>query len=335
MEDKTKIHLTAPEVSGLWQMYNEDTLAVCVLKHFLNTVEDEEVRPIIQRALDISNGHIQVVANIFNQEGLPLPVGFTDNDINMDAPKLFTDTFYLKYLINLAEVGMGAYALILSHVTRSDVRDIFSKVIYESVELYNKVADTLVQQGTFIRGPRVEFTKKTDFIDNQSFFSGGWLGQSRPLIAREITSIFASMRYNIIGGALITGFGQVVESKKISEYLFRGRELADKKINTLSSLFKKENIPIPSSSDSFVTDSTVAPFSDKLMLYHVVILHGASMGQDGLALSTSMRHDLQALYTSAIVETGKYAEDGLDILIKNQWMEQPPQLIDHKELAKL
>lgn len=334
MQDKTKIHLTAPEVAGFWNAYSEDTLAVCVLKHFLNTVEDEEVRPLIQLALDTSKGHLQVIANIFNQEGLPLPQGFSDNDINMDAPRLFTDTFYLKYLINMAEIGMGAYTLVLSHVIRSDVRDFFSKSVSESVELYNKVADLLVQQGTFIRGPRVEFTKKTDFIDKQSFFSGGWLSQSRPLIAREITSIFASLRFNIIGGALITGFGQVAESKKVSEYFFRGREFADKKVNALTAIYTKENIPIPSSSDSFVTDSTVAPFSDKLMLYHIVILHGASMGQDGLALSTSMRHDLQALYSSSIAETGKYAEDGLDILIKNQWMEQPPQLIDHKELVK-
>ncbi|MFT9497994.1 DUF3231 family protein [Anaerosolibacter sp.] len=334
MEDKTKIRLAAPEVSGLWQMYNDDTLAICVLKHFLNTVEDEEVHPLIQHALDVSNGRLLVITNILNQEGLPLPQGFTDNDINMSTPKLFTDTFYLKYLINMAEIGMGAYTLVLSHVTRSDVRDFFSKAIAESVELYNKVADILVQQGTFIRGPRVEFTKKTDFIDKQSFFSGGWLSQSRPLIAREITSVFASLRFNIIGGALITGFGQVAESKKVSEYFFRGRELADKKINALSAIYNKENIPIPSSSDSFVTDSTVAPFSDKLMLYHIVILHGASMGQDGLALSTSMRHDLQALYTNSIAETGKYAENGLDILIRNQWMEQPPQLIDHKELVR-
>lgn len=185
-----------------------------------------------------------------------------------------------------------------------------------------------------IRGPRVEFDKKTDFIDKQNFFSGELLGQSRPLIAREITSVFASMRYNIIGGALITGFAQIAESKKISDYFFRGRELADKKIKALTSIFSKENIPISSSSDSFVTDSTVAPFSDKLMLYHIVLLHGASIGQDGLAFSTAMRHDLQKHYSGSIVETGKYAEDGLDILIENQWMEQPPQLIDRKELVE-
>ncbi len=335
MQDKIKIALTAPEVSGLWDTYNEDTVVAYILKHFLNTVEDEEVRPLIQNCLDTANGHIQVITNMFNQEGLPLPEGFTDNDININAPKLFTDTFYLKYIINMAQVGMNAYTLILSHIARSDVRDFFSNAILESVELYNKTADTLLQQGTFIRGPRVEFTKEADFIDKQNFFSGGRIGRRRPLIAREIASIFASLRSNIIGGALITGFAQVAESKKVSDYLFRGRELTDKKIKALTSIYTNENIPVPASSDSFVTDSTVAPFSDKLMLHHIVLLYSASIALDGTALASVLRHDLQAYYSGSILESGKYYEDGLDILIENQWTEQPPQAIEHRKLVEV
>jgi hypothetical protein len=44
MKDKMKIALIAPEVSGLWNTYNEDSMVVCVLKCFLNTVEDKEAR---------------------------------------------------------------------------------------------------------------------------------------------------------------------------------------------------------------------------------------------------------------------------------------------------
>ena len=31
MEDKTNVHLTAPEMSGLWTQYINDTLAVCII----------------------------------------------------------------------------------------------------------------------------------------------------------------------------------------------------------------------------------------------------------------------------------------------------------------
>lgn len=335
MQDKTKIGLVASEVAGLWDSYVNDSLGVCVLKYFLNRVEDEEVRQILQYALDISNGHIQVVTNVFNQEGLPIPQGFTEDDVNIDAPRLYDDSFYLFYLTNMSQVGMGSYSLVLNHIARSDIRDFYSNCISESVNLYNTVSDILLSQGLFIRAPRVEFEKSISFIEEQNFFSGGWFGQKRPILAREITSIFASLRFNIIGGALITGFGQVAKSKKVSDFLFRGRDLANKKTKALTSMLLIENIPIPSTSNSFVTDSTVAPFSDKLMMYHIIFLNGGGIAQDGMALSTALRHDLQLHYTSSMAETGKYNEDGLDIMLENHWMEQPPQMIEHRELVKV
>lgn len=334
MQDKTKIGLVASEVAGLWDSYMNDSLGVCTLKYYLNRVEDEEVRRILQHALDISNGHIQFATNVFNQEGLPIPQGFAEDDVNIDAPRLYDDSFYLFYLTNMSQLGMNVYSLVLNHVARSDIRDFYTNCISESASLYNTITDTLLSQGIFIRAPRVEFPKSVSFIKDQNFFSGGLIGRKRPLVAREITSIFASLRYNLIGGALITGFGQVAESKKISDYFFRGRDLSFKKIKTLISILINENIPIPSTSNSFVTDSTTAPFSDKLMLYHTLLINGGAIAQDGTSLSTALRHDLQTHYVGSMADTGRYGEDGFDIMIENQWMEQPPQAIAHKNLVK-
>ncbi|ABR50490.1 hypothetical protein Amet_4418 [Alkaliphilus metalliredigens QYMF] len=332
MQDKAKIGLVASEVAGLWDSYVNDSLVICTLSYFIDKTEDEEVLQILQHALDVSNGHIQVITDIFNQEGLPIPKGFTKDDVNINAPRLYDDPFYLFYLTNVSQVAMGAYTLILNHVARSDVRNFFSDCISESVELYNKVSDVLLSQGIFIRAPKVEFSKNVSFVEEQNFFSGGLLGQKRNLVAREMTSIFASLRLNIIGGALITGFAQVAESTKVSEYLFRGSDLANKKVKTLIPLLLDENIPIPSTSNSFVTDSIVSPFSDKLMVYHVTLLNGGAIAQDGMALSTVLRFDLQLHYTRSMLDTAKYSEDGLDIMLKNRWLEQPPQAIDHKKL---
>lgn len=94
-------------------------------------------------------------------------------------------------------------------------------------------------------------------------------------MAREVTNIFASLRQNIIGGVMISAFGQVAKSKEISHYLYRGGDF-----------------------------------------------------------SNSMRHDIQAHYSGSLIQTGKYAEDGLDILIKNKWFEQPPIVIESRELVK-
>ena len=334
MQDKTKIDLTSTEVAGLWNTYMNDTMAICTLKHFLNTLKDEEIRHILQRTLDISNGHVQVIRDKFNQDGFPIPKGFNEDDVDMNAPKLYTDPFYLFYLINLGQIGMNNFTLILNHVGRSDIRDFFSTCVHESIELFNLTADALQQQGLYIKSPRVEFVKEVDFLDNQNFFSGGWFVKKRSLLAREMVAIFASLRSNIIGGALITGFGQVAQSKKLCKYFFRGRDLSWKKVEALTKFFIDENIPIPSTSDSFVTDSTIAPFSDKLMAFHTVLMFDAGIAQDGIAFSNVMRHDLMAHFTASAKDTADFAEDGVDILFENRWMEQPPQIIEHRELAK-
>jgi hypothetical protein len=94
MEDKTNVHLTAPEMSGLWTQYINDTLAVCVNTYFLEKVEDEEVRPIIEWTLDTAKENVSIMQELFRREDFPIPIGFTEQDVNPNSPRLFTDTFF-------------------------------------------------------------------------------------------------------------------------------------------------------------------------------------------------------------------------------------------------
>ncbi|WP_413303364.1 DUF3231 family protein [Bacillus sp. 1P10SD] len=93
MEDKSMIRLTAAEMSGLWAQYLNDTITICVNKYFLEKVEDEEVLPISEFVLREAKGSISIMEEIFNKEFFPIPVGFTDQDVDVKAPRLFSDTF--------------------------------------------------------------------------------------------------------------------------------------------------------------------------------------------------------------------------------------------------
>jgi hypothetical protein len=103
MNDKTKIRLTAAEMATLWTQYINDSMAHCVGKFFLEKVEDEEVRPIIINTIEVARKNLSTMEDLFNKERFPVPHGFTDEDVNPEAPKLFSDTFVLMYLrhINL------------------------------------------------------------------------------------------------------------------------------------------------------------------------------------------------------------------------------------------
>ena len=332
MSDIKKIPLVSSEISGLWNSYMANSSTICLLKFFVNRVEDSETSSILQHTLDLSNQHIQVLENLFNELELPIPDGFSDDDVDVNAPRLFSDEFYLLYLANLSRAQMLNYTQILSNCARSDIREFFTKLTSESSDLYNKVTDIRLSKGVFTRFPCVEVPKKVEYIKSQRF-SLDWFGEKRPLLLGEITHISLIILANILGRAIITGFGQVSKTKKIVKYMFRGRDISSKKIDIFTSILTSENIPIPSTSYAFVTDSTVSPFSEKLMMFYIIALGTLSISNDGMALAEALRTDLQMKFIRITPEVLKFVKDGAGIMIDNRWLEQPPQSIEHKNLV--
>lgn len=47
------IRLSSPEIGGLWETYIQETMSVCLLKYFLHHLKDDEIKTILQQALDI------------------------------------------------------------------------------------------------------------------------------------------------------------------------------------------------------------------------------------------------------------------------------------------
>jgi hypothetical protein len=185
-----------------------------------------------------------------------------------------------------------------------------------------------LSKGIFIRAPRVAVTKEVQHIKSQSFVYD-WFGEKRALLAIEITQIFSVIYGNIVGGAVTSAFGQVSKEKMNAKYFFNGKSIASKQIDGLTSILIKEGIPIPSSSDSYVTDSTVAPFSEKLMLNHTIALASSGITRVGMSIPNIMRSDLHLKYIKFMADDMKYSKDGSDILIDNGWLEQPPQAVKH------
>jgi hypothetical protein len=304
----------------------------CVLKHCLTHVECGETRALMQKTSNLLRQHIVEVTNLFNEVELPIPVGYTDNDVNINAPRLFTDAFYAHYLGLISRTTMHNYTLILNQIARADIRDFFSRRIHESIDLYNDSVEIKLSKGIAIRAPRVEVTKEVQYVKSPSF-TLDLFGEKRPLLVLEITYIYAILYQNILGRAISTGFGQVSKMKKSSDCFFQGKDVASKQIAELTSLLTDEGIPIPSASDSYVTDSTTAPFSEKLMLNHAMILSSSRISSLGIAMADTLRFDLQTKYMNYADADLDYSKNGADILIDNGWLEQAPQAIKHENLV--
>jgi hypothetical protein len=87
--------LSSAEITNLWVHYIRETMAICVSNYVLNSVKDREVINVFEFALQLSNNHIKILNKIFKQENFPNPNGFTDEDVKVNAPPLFSDNFWL------------------------------------------------------------------------------------------------------------------------------------------------------------------------------------------------------------------------------------------------
>jgi len=162
---------------------------------------------------------------------------------------------------------------------------------------------------------------------------GSILGKNRPLNAMELLHLVANISTNAMGRVVLSGFAQVASSQDVREFFVRGQDISQKHIEVLSLLLRDDDLSAPATWDSEVTDSTIAPFSDKLMMQQIVSLIALSMANYGAALGASTRADVAADYSRLMAEIAAFGEDGAQLMIKYGWLEQPPQAADRKELA--
>ncbi|HET7627775.1 MAG TPA: DUF3231 family protein [Bacillales bacterium] len=325
--------LTAAEISQLWGAYMNDSMSSRFLEYFSNTVEDEAVAGLIEQALKLSQNHITELSKLLKKEHWMVPMGFTDADVNLDAPPLYSDSFVLFYLQELGTLGMNLYALSITLSARDDVRRYFIDCLRESTELFEKTQQLLLEKGLYIRAPYIPSTDEMTFVRNDSYL-GGWFGTQRPLSAIEITNLYKNRQRNELGEKLILGFSQVAENEQVRSFMKKGHAIAKKHVSIFGSQMTKDNLPASETWDTMVSTSTEAPFSDKLMMFHTTSFIGLSISFYATAISTSLRKDLTSNYARLITEIMKYANDGAKIMIKNGWMEQPPQAADRDQLTR-
>ncbi|MFJ5763174.1 DUF3231 family protein [Neobacillus sp. NPDC093182] len=329
MEEKG---LSAAEIASLWTSYLNVTMSTCLMKHFIFTVEDKEIKQVVEYAYDLSLHYTEEIKRIFEKESFPIPHGFTDKDLNRNTPRLFTDLFMINFIKSMAKVGLSSYAISRTLSTRQDIRAIFKTCIETTQELDDKAIQVMLNKGVLIRPPYLPIPEKVHFVKTKNFMSG-FIGKRRPLTAPEITQLFVNLDSNLLGSNLMTAFAQVAKSKQIREMMWRGKQIAEKHAKVFAQKLREDNLPAPSLWDTSITESQEAPFSDKIMLFVTTFLNAAGLGNYGLSVASSMRHDLAFLYARLASEIGLYAEDAAHLLIQNGWMEEPPQSPDRRNLV--
>lgn len=330
--EKGETLLTPTEQGKLWASYLGNTMGICVLSFYLRHVEDKKTKKILEYALDLSQSFVSEIKKFMVQSDFPVPLGFSEDDVNLDAPRLFYDQFYLHYLDYLSKAGLSLYSVAIPLVTRKDIRDFFITCLNGTVNLMAMVNDTLIEKGVLMHAPPMPSPNKIDFIDKQGYLNG-FFGNIRPLYGLEIAHLYGNLNNDITSKALIIGFSQGARLEEVRKYLTRGKNINQKHIEKLSGMLTQVNLPTPPLLDHLVTPSTTPVFSDKLMVFHKIDMFSMKIREYANGVSLSARKDIAALYARCEMDVGFYVEDGANLMIDQGWMEQPPEVINRAKLV--
>ncbi|WP_342048825.1 DUF3231 family protein [Bacillus sp. OTU530] len=321
--------LTSPEIANLWTHYIRETMGNCVIKYMLKIIQDPEINKVFQTAHELAQKHINKLRDLFLQENFPVPKGFTEEDVNLDAPPLFTDLFCLNYIHTMTTHGEQAYNLAFTVSIRQDIRDFYYQCNIDTMNLYNQSIEVLIAKKLLDKPPYYSTPDKIHFINTLDYVTDVF-GNHRTLNAIECGNIYFNLQKSLITKGCLIAFKQVCKDKGVNKFLEKGIHVANKHIGTFTTLLLKEDLHLPRTFDSEITNSKVAPFSDKLMLFHSGFLFAAAISYYGTAAIYSMRADIALNCEKAILDDLLVYSSFGKLIIKRNWMEQPPNADDRK-----
>jgi len=174
-------------------------MAVCVYKYFLKIVEDKEIKPILEYALQLAESHISQISEFLKNANYQVPIGFTESDVNLNAPRLFSDHFLLFYSYIMTVHGVTAYSVAITVADRKDIQDYFFECTATSKELLQKIVELSKTLPNFSSVPTIPSFPFLPFNFYSLFFCRHYDSRNRiSCITRKIfhklTNIFDHFR---------------------------------------------------------------------------------------------------------------------------------------------
>jgi hypothetical protein len=328
-----KSPLSSSEIGTLWLTYMEKTLILRITEYFLEKTEDQEAKNILGMCWQEVNYYTDLMKMVFEQQGIAVPIGFNNQDVNLEAPKLFDNGFDIMLLRVLKKMSMGLYTISMNMSYRVDVMTIYEGLTAATQKLYKLATLYLLRKGILTLPPKVTMPKTTEFIKSNEYLEGlNPFSQKRTLNLIELGILHQGIEGNNVGFQLMTGFSQSAQDKEVKEYCIKGMKLAKKQIQTFEEMLLKSNVHFSATSGSTVTTSTIPPFSDKLLMHCIAFLNGFAIVGMSFGTFFSLRKDITMQSTLIAKDVFFYGQEGINLMIKKGWFEEPPQMEDRSQI---
>ena len=273
---------------------SKKTMVQRMLEYFIEQADDNQAKEIMKNAHMKVINYLEDIKAILKNEGAAIPVGYREKDVNIGVPKLYDNMFDIMFCRLVSSISMGLHTLHMSMAYRKDIVLLYKELTTFTQSVYDECVDYLQKERCFTTSSCYIYAKVCKFPDGTNYMSGfNLFSEKRALNTVEIAHLYNAIESNIIGMQMMTGFAQVANEPEVKKYFIKGKELAKKIVTDYTQLFLQSDIQPPSTWGANGTDSKVAPFSDKLMMYCTSIFCGFGLGAYALGTAFSLRSDLR------------------------------------------
>lgn len=325
MSEKPK--MSSSELGALWMTYHKKGVILRMLEYFIEKADDPKAKDLMSGLWKQLHPKIIEMKTMFENEGSAVPEGFTKEDVNLEAPQLWENGFDIMFSRILKEISMGVYVLHLTMSYRKDIIKLYTELTKITETYYGHFTQYLLEKNLFSRPTYITMPKSIDYITDKDYAKGtNIMGQKRPLNTVEFGTLYHNVETNITGIQLMDGFVQTAKDEEVMKYFTKGRELSKEIISETSDILLEDNIQPPATPGGTVTSSTIAPFSEKLMMFCNFLLSGLAIGGGSFGAGFSLRNDLQAKNAVFAKDIFQYQREGTMLMMSKGWFEEPPKM---------
>jgi hypothetical protein len=220
--------------------------------------------------------------------------------------------------------GLTAYSLAITNMERQDIQNYFFECMASSKELFQKIVELAKNHPKFTSVPSIPSPHGAKFMESPGFISN-LIGDKRPLNSSEISTLFFNSTKTGFISSLSLAFSQVAVREDVRNFMLKNVKLAGKDAESFDSILQQDHLPIPEKWDTEITDSTVSPFSDKLIMFHAGFLVNAALTYYGASLGSSFRSDLIVNYSKVFTHAMEAGGFSYNIMVKHGWLEKQPE----------
>lgn len=323
-----KPKMSSSEFGALWMTYHKKSLILRMLEYFIEKSDDQKAKDLMTKLWKQLHPKIIEMKTMFENEGAAIPDRFTKEDVNLEAPKLWDNGFDIMFCRVLKEISMAMYVFHLTMSYRKDIIKLYRDLTEITQTFYGNFTQYLLEKNLFTGPNFVTMPKSTDYITDKRSYSKGTniFGKKRALNTVEFGYMYQTVETNITGMQLLKGFIQTTKDEDVKKYFTNGKELSKEIVSEISSILLEDNIQLPATPGGTVTSSTMAPFSEKLMMFCNYLLGGLAIGGGGFSAGFSIRNDLQSKNATFAKDIFQYQRNGTILMMSKGWLEEPPKM---------